>query len=342
MAEEMLFKPITGRALWGPDDFRNKDWIWLIDDDELADIDRALRGVQALGLGVGQFTREQFPLPVFSAKLAAIRMELLEGVRFALVRKLPVDRYSVPELEIIYWGLGLYLGNGIGQNASGALLSHVTYHGLDASNPNVRGYQDRRHQEPHNDLADVVGLLCVRKARSGGASSIVNIPSVYNELLETRPDLLPVFYRGFHLDFRGEGSDPNATTDYRVPNFGIAQGQLFVFFGRRGIEAAMRKRGEVPSALEAEAIDYLQTLLEKPEHRLDMELETGDIQFVNNYAVMHARTAYEDFEEPERWRLLLRLWLNLDDIVLPENMARFTRAGFSQVAAANPDNRIGE
>lgn len=342
MGQDILRAPVTGRSLWAPEDFQGDSWIWRISSEEITEIDRALRQVQKLGLGVGEFGVEQFPLKSFREKLAAIREELIHGVRFALVRGLPVDRYTVPELEVIFWGIGLYLGHGIGQNAAGALLSHVTHHGLDPSNPNVRGYQDRRHQEPHNDLADVVGLLCVRKARSGGASSIVNIPSVYNELLETRPDLLPVFYRGFHLDFRGEGSDPNATTDYRVPNFGIAQGQLFVFFGRRGIEAAMRKRGEVPSALEAEAIDYLQTLLEKPEHRLDMELETGDIQFVNNYAVMHARTAYEDFEEPERWRLLLRLWLNLDDIVLPENMARFTRAGFSQVAAANPDNRIGE
>jgi len=332
MGEEILRTPISGRALWGPDDFRGDDWIWRIDEREAADLDNALRNVQRLGLGIGQFTREQFPLPVFAGKLAAIRKELIDGIRFALIRKIPVERYSVPELEIIYWGLGMYIGQGIGQNAAGSLLTHVTFHGLDPANPNVRGYQDRRHQEPHNDLADVVGLLCVRKARSGGASSIVNIPAVYNELLATRPDLLPVFYRGFHLDYRGEGNDPNATTEYRVPNFGLADGKLCVFFGRRGIEAALRKRGETPTAEEAEAIDYLQTLLEKPEYRVDMQLETGDIQFVNNYAVMHARTAYEDFDEPERWRLMLRLWLNLEDLQLPDRLARFTRSGFADVA----------
>lgn len=332
MAETILTSPIAGRSLWGPEDFKGDSWIWRIDDREIAEIDAALRQVQGLGLGVGQFGIAQFPLDSFRRKLAAIREELMDGVRFALVRNLPVERYSVAELEIIYWGIGLYLGRGIGQNAAGALLSHVTFHGLDPSNPNVRGYQDRRHQEPHNDLADVVGLLCVRKAKSGGASSIVNIPTVYNRFLAERPDLLPVFYQGFHLDYRGEGNDPNATTDYRVPNFGVVDGRLFVFFGRRGIEAALRKRGETPTPQEAEAIDYLQTLLEQPEYRLDMELETGDMQFVNNYAVMHARTAYEDFDEPERWRLLLRLWLNLDDLVLPERLARFTRAGFADVA----------
>lgn len=336
MADEILNTPVTGRSLWQPANFTGNDWIWRIDAEELAEIDRALHNVRSLNLDVGQFGAKEFPLDRFAKKLAAVREELIEGVRFALIRGLQVERYSIEELEIIYWGIGAYIGAGIGQNAAGTLLTHVTFHGLDPSNPNVRGYQDRRHQEPHNDLADVVGLLCVRKSKSGGASSIVNIPAVYNEMLRSRPDLLPIFYRGFHLDYRGEGNDPNATTEYRVPNFGVADGRLFVFFGRRGIEAAMRKRSETPTAVEAEAIDYLQTMLEKPEYRLDMELETGDIQFVNNYAVMHARTAYEDFEEPERWRLLLRLWLNLDDIVLPERLARFTRAGFADVAVKNP------
>ncbi|WP_339692074.1 TauD/TfdA family dioxygenase [uncultured Parasphingorhabdus sp.] len=332
MEDEILKTPITGAALWGPEDFPGDDWVWRITDEELADIHNAFLNAQSRRLRLGEFGKEDFPLPVFGKKLEEIRQALIEGVRFALIRKLPVDRYSVSELEVIYWGIGTHLGSGIGQNASGSLLTHVTHRGIDPSNPNVRGYQDRRHQEPHNDLADIVGLLCVRKAKSGGASSIVNIPAVYNEFLANRPELLKIFYRGFHLDYRGEGDDPNATTDYRVPNFGVADGNLSVFFGRRGIEAALRKRGETATVEETEAMDYLEDLLNRPEYRLDMQLETGDIQFVNNYAVMHARTAYEDYEEPERWRLMLRLWLNLEDIQLPPRQARFTRAGFADVA----------
>lgn len=332
MNNQIKMEPINDASLWSAEDFVDDSWIWKISEEELQELDNALRGIQAKGLKLGEFTQQDFPLPIFSKKLADIKNELINGVRFALIRKLPVEKYSVEELELIYWGIGTYFGNGITQNAKGALLTHVTHHGLDPTKGTVRGYQDRRHQEPHNDLADVVGLLCVRKAKSGGASSVVNAPAVYNEILRTRPDLLPVFYRGFHLDFRGEGKDPNATTDYRVPTFGVAGGKLTLFFGRRSIDAAFIKRGETPTKEESEALDLMEKLIEKPEYRTDMQLETGDIQLVNNYAVMHARTAYQDYEEPERWRLMLRLWLNLEDIELPEALERFSRSGFSKVA----------
>jgi TfdA family taurine catabolism dioxygenase TauD len=40
-----------------------------------------------------------------------------------------------------------------------------------------------------------------------------------------------------------------------------------------------------------------------------MELQPGDIQLVHNHTILHDRTAFEDFPEPERKRHLLRLWL---------------------------------
>jgi hypothetical protein len=40
-----------------------------------------------------------------------------------------------------------------------------------------------------------------------------------------------------------------------------------------------------------------------------MTLERGDLQFVHNHTVLHDRTAFEDYPEPERRRYLLRLWL---------------------------------
>jgi len=332
--ESIIDVPVTGRALWRSGDCESTHWIWHFETDELAELDAALRRVQRHGLALGQFGRDDFPLPALGTKLAAIRNELVEGVRFALIRNLPVERYSVSELELLFWGIGSHIGSGIVQNAAGALLTHVTHHNLDPKNPHIRGYQDRRRQEPHNDLADVVGLLCVRKARSGGESSIVNSYAIYNEFLRHRPDLLHVCYRGFHLDYRGEGDDPNATTSYRIPLFSSLAGKLFVFYGRRGIEAAMKKRGEQAAADERAALDLLDQIIAEKDLRLDMQLEPGDTQFVNNYSVLHARTAYEDYPDPQRWRLLLRLWLNLPEIQLPSRLARFTRAGFGELAPA--------
>jgi hypothetical protein len=331
MTQEILDAPVAGPSFWTASDFDGKDWICQLEREELDELDAALAGIRRRGFLLGGFGASDFPLPTLQAKLLEIRREVVSGQGFALLRGIEVEKYSVEDLELIYWGIGSYLGTGLGQNAHGDLLTHVTFHDLDPNNPNVRGYQDRRHQEPHNDLADMVGLLCIRKARVGGASSIVNMAAVYNEFLRRRPDLLPIMYRGFHLDYRGEGADPYSTTPYTVPVFACQAGKLSCFYGKRGIEATFRKRNEEPTAQEREALALMDELIMVPEFRLDMDLQPGDIQLVNNYAVLHARTAYEDYDEPNRWRLLLRLWLNLPEARPPEDIARFTRRGFADV-----------
>lgn len=326
---EILEVPVSGRSAWTRSDFAGKDWVCHLDEQDNRDIAAAFATLKSSRLQLGEFSINEFPLPHLAKKLAAEREDIIYGKGFSLLRGLEVERYTVDELELIYWGIGAHLGDGIEQNAHGDLLTHVTFHDLDPNNPNVRGYQDRRHQEPHNDLADIVGLLCVRKAKAGGASSIVNMGSVYNAFLERRPDLLPIMYRGFRLDHRGEGDNPLSTTDFTVPVFANQQGRLMCFYGRRGIDAAFRKRSEQPSPQEAEALALMDELIMTPEYRLDMDLQPGDIQFVNNYAVLHARTAYEDYEEASRWRLLLRLWLNQSEAEPPESIGRFTRKGFA-------------
>ncbi|MBL8549570.1 MAG: TauD/TfdA family dioxygenase [Hyphomonadaceae bacterium] len=327
-------EPVRGPALWTAGDLAEKDWVWRLESAEQEELDRALEDVKGRGLRLGEFGPREFALPRLAPKLAAIRSDVVDGKRFALLRGVKVEGLSVQDLELVYWGIGSYLGAGLGQNAHGDLLTHVTFHDLDPSNPNVRGYQDRRHQEPHNDLADMVGLLCIRKAKSGGASSIVNMAAAYNAFLARRPDLLPIMYRGFYRDYRGEGADPSSTTPYRVPIFAHEEGRLTCFYGRRGIDATFKKKGVAPSREEEEALALMDELILAPEFRLDMELQAGDIQLVNNYAVLHARTAYDDYDDPGRWRLLLRLWLNLAEAKPPESIARFTRRGFEDVARA--------
>lgn len=336
---EILETPVAGRSAWTKSDFAGKTWWCDLDEQDNAEIVAALAGIKQRGLALGQFDASDFPLPRLEQKLAEQREEIVNGRGFSLLRGLDVDRYTVEELELIYWGIGAYLGSGIEQNAHGDLLTHVTFHDLDPNNPHVRGYQDRRHQEPHNDLADLVGLLCVRKAKTGGASSIVSMASVYNAFLERRPDLLPIMYRGFRLDYRGEGNNPMSTTDFMVPVFANNHGRLNCFYGRRGIESTFRKRNERPDQEESEALELMDELIGVADYRLDMDLQPGDMQFVNNYSVLHARTAYEDYDEPSRWRLLLRLWLNQSEARPPESIARFTRRGFADLVkrdAASP------
>ena len=328
-APHMLTETITGRSVWTRHDFdRDDSWIRRLDGDELKDLDTALQHVKARGLGCAEFDTDDFPLPVVGPRLAAIREELINGRGFVLLRKIPVELYSLPDLETIYWGIGCHLGMVISQNARGDVLTHVTMHAnLDPKNPNVRGYQDRRHQEPHNDLADVVGLLCVRKAKSGGASSVVNSASMYNAVLKNHPEYLPVLYRGFYMDTKGEGGGANGVTEERVRVLSWHKEHLYLWFANRRFESAFPKMGVEPTALERDALDYLQALTLKDEYRIDMQLENGDIQFVNNYRVMHARTGYEDHDDPAIWRLMLRLWVNLPELELEPDFSKLIRLG---------------
>jgi hypothetical protein len=316
---EMLQQPVKGPSLWTRSTMEGQDWLWRLSEAELADLHQALQSVEAKGLGCGDFDASDFRLAVMADRLKAIKQEIMDGRGFAVMRGLPVEHYSIPQLEAIYWGIGCYLGRAITQNDEGDLLTHVTMHGLDGSKQLVRGYQDRRYQEPHNDRADLVGLLCVRTARSGGLSSIVNSAALYNELLREHPEYLPIMYRGFRIH-RGAG----IVTDEPVKAFNYFRGRLFIWFQMRNIERAVQKLGPLPE-LERKALDYFTELASRSEFRLDMSLEPGDMQFVNNYTVLHSRTAYEDYEEPSRWRVLLRLWLNLEEQELDPDFAKYTR-----------------
>ena len=74
----------------------------------------------------------------------------------------------------------------------------------------------------------------------------------------------------------------------------------------------------------------------------------GDIQFVNNHTVVHAREAFEDYQEWDKRRHLLRLWLSSPlGRALPEfmserwgNIEAGTVRGGIKVAGAMPQVRL--
>lgn len=195
------------------------------------------------------------------------------------------------------------------QNAAGHLLGHVRDLGLSSDDPNTRIYQTRERQTHHTDSCDVVGLLCLRAAKAGGLSSLVSSTTIFNEIRRRRPDLLRVLLDPIETDRRGEvpeGSKPYFT----IPVFNSHEGMFSAIYQRQYIESARRFEGVAPlSKLQIEALDLLDQLANDSHLNLMMELEPGDIQLVHNHTILHDRTAFEDYREPERKRHLLRLWM---------------------------------
>ena len=83
-----------------------------------------------------------------------------------------------------------------------------------------------------------------------------------------------------------------------------------------------------------QALDTLHNLAE--ELCMEMTFAPGDMQFINNHVIYHARTAYEDREGArDQRRLLLRLWLAMpnsralpaDHATLWTNVEAGTRRG---------------
>ena len=303
-------RPIRAPSAWvGAELGRSEEWLHTLSGGEIDELDAALRATQRRGLAIQAIGRAEFPLPTLAPALAAILGTLLHGRGFVLIRGLPIARYALEEAATIYWGLGAHLGRPLSQNAKGHLLGHVRDLGLDVRDPAVRVYQTPERQTFHTDSCDIVGLLCLQKAKSGGLSSLTSSMSVYNEMARRRPDLAVLLFQPFATDRRGEvpeGMQPY----FQLPVFNEYKGQLSVIYARRYIESAQRFP-ELPRLSEAqrEALDLFDALAEDATLRLDMAFEPGDMQFLHNHTILHDRTAYVDWPEPERKRHLLRLWL---------------------------------
>ncbi len=300
-----------GPAAWvGRDMARRTDWIVRFSEADLAEIEGAVATALARSDDLITLERRDFPLPRLAGRLRAIENEVVRGRGFVLLRGLPVERWTRRQSAAAFWGLGRHFGDPVPQNAQGHLLGHVKDIGKDPHNPEHRVYQTSYRHRFHTDSCDIVGLLCLRRAKAGGLSRIVSSTTLFNEVARRRPDLAEVLAAPFTVDRKGE-VPASKGPHYGLPIAHHHAGQLTMIYARDFIEAAQRF-ADAPrlSAGQIAAMDLVDELAEDPDLHLDMAFEPGDIQFLHNHQILHARTAYVDYPEPERRRHLLRLWLS--------------------------------
>ncbi len=307
---EIRTQPVASPAVWtGREMAARREWVHTLTAEEIADLDGAVACARATGKPLGELRREDFPLGVLADSVERWLDELERGRGFLLVRGVPVERYGEGDATLAYWGLGLHLGMPVSQNAAGDLLGHVRDLGLDRRDPTVRLYKTREQLGFHTDGADVIGLLCLRPARSGGTSRIASSAAIYNEILRRRPDLVPALYEPFPFDRNGE-ERPGEAPYFALPLCRYADGWLRTFYIGWYIRDSQR-HASAPrlTAAQREVIDLIDEIASDPSVHLDMDFRAGDIQWLKNSVILHARTDYEDHAEPERKRHLLRLWL---------------------------------
>ena len=302
--------PLTTTDAWlGRDMARREDWRRVLSDEEIRELMAARAAARSASPDRGVWTREDFPLPRLGVEVAAWLEALDRGRGFLLLRGLPVAEIGAEAAADIYWGLGLHMGRAVSQNTDGDLLGHVRDTGADPNAYGVRLYKTRAEQDFHTDGADIIGLLCLQAAKSGGVSRIVSSAAIYNRLLSERPDLVPALFSVFPFDTQGQHK-PGSPAWFSRPICRLTDGRLNLFFIPWYIRESQQHADAPRLTADQEAVlRFIETTANDPDHFLDMDFQPGDIQFLKNASILHKRTAYEDWDDPALKRHLLRLWL---------------------------------
>jgi hypothetical protein len=302
--------PIRTAAAWRSSDFDGDDaWIQPLGDAEIAAFDAAIAFARLTGKPLDELGPEDFPLPSLSGRIEDWRRELETGRGFLVLRGAPADRWDQPTASLFMRGLGLQFGRLGVQNPQGDVIGEVRDTGAASRDSAARKYATSAEFRFHCDASDLVGLMCIRQARSGGESRIASSVAVYNEIRQRRPDLADRLFGPVPLDLRNEQAAGAAPYADVIP-CAFDGATLRTFYISDYFRSVDRHGVQLPPAL-LELMDLYEQVAADPAVGLAFKLRPGDIQILNNHVTLHARSAFED--EPGRERLLLRFLVSVLD-----------------------------
>jgi len=292
-------QPAIDPAGWSPEDFGAvATWSYRLSARDVGELADAVASVQRHGIAIEAVTLDNFRLRALADVLADIKRELTDGRGLVMMQGFPVDHFDRKAVATAYLGLGAHLGQTMSQNAQGHILGHVKDLGGNYADLNTRGYMTNAEMLFHADGSDYVGLLCLQGAKRGGESRVASSVTVYNRILETRPDLAKVLCEDFYRSRSGE-VNPGDRPYFTQPMFSFTQG----YFSATGAGAAIDKAQKLPgvpsyTGAQKEAVALYRQTVE--ECAVDIPFEAGDIQFLNNFVTLHTRREYEDWAEEGR------------------------------------------
>ncbi|KAF4471165.1 family oxidoreductase [Fusarium albosuccineum] len=311
---------LTGDLVWdGETVAETYDWAYVLNADQLNEIDQALKHFQGLDISLGHLSPETFPLPNLHPELRQLSDELHRGHGFFVIRGLDVDKYTRQENIIIYVGISSHIAQQRGRQDSkfngqpaDVVLTHVKdlSRGLEKGAIGSPAYTTDK-QVFHTDTGDIVSLFCLETALEGGASRLASTWRVYNELAKTRPDLIHTLSQNWDVEIFANSDKKFATRPllYHQKATESTPERVALQYARRYFVGfgALPRSHDIPPITEAqaEALDTLHFLGEKLS--VSTNFRKGDVQYVNNLAVFHARDGFTDSETQQRH--LLRLWL---------------------------------
>ena len=315
----MLHNPIDGKSAWIRRTLDAGDYLMPLPAACLAELDAVLHEIRANPLPAIVYTPDQFDLPACRAFMAQVKAVLDDGVRFALVDRLPVESMGKEEGKTLFWLLSSLIARPVAQKRyaylpNGMIADVVDTGAKPTPGSGVRPDQTNVELIYHNDNAynrvmpEYVGLLCLQTAKSGGLSRAMSFNTAHNALLERFPDRLPRLYQPLVFD-RQKEHFPDEPPTFEAPVFEYDGKTLRARLGLHQVRNGYGMRGEPIDPETRAAIDALDQVFADTSLSFDFMMERGQMQFVNNRQVGHSRTLFEDYAAPEARRHMVRLWM---------------------------------
>jgi alpha-ketoglutarate-dependent taurine dioxygenase len=308
----VLRHPSSERLVWLADDISPGDYLVPITDTALAEIDRLAAFFSDNPLPLLQRKLDEFELPACRAMMARMKSILDEGVGFAVLDRLPLENYPLETMLEVYWVLGQYMGRPVAQKWNGQMIYEVADTGADYAY-GTRGSYTSVELNFHTDnafarmLPDYVGLFCRHPARSGGVSRFCSLYSVHQRLFEQYPEQLARLNQPVLFDRQKEHRD-GAEPVCLAPYFSWRNDRLFARANASLIRKGYAVAGVTMDPALSTALDAIDEVCASSDLWYEASLQRGQIQYLNNHEVGHYRSAFEDYDEPERKRHLYRLW----------------------------------
>jgi alpha-ketoglutarate-dependent taurine dioxygenase len=307
-------RQIEGPSAWVRADVRIEDWRVELTSACLDEIRRVVEELRVYPLPTVVLGPGDFAMPACRAAMAQVRDMLTRGVRFAVVDRLPMADMAAGEATAVYWLLSSMVARPVAQKLDGTLIYDVLDTGQEAMpgsgvRPDKTSIEIRFHNDnAYNDTPpDYVGLLCLRRAMRGGHSRVISFHTTHNRLLAQFPERVARLYEPFWFDRQRE-FHPGETPIFAAPVF-AAESEIKARFSVHQINGGYAMKGEPVDAAGEAALAAMLDIFEDPALSVDFDLEPGQIQFVDNRALGHSRTAFVDDPDPAQKRHLVRLWL---------------------------------
>lgn len=304
--------PLEGPGVWRRDDVRREDWLLPIPPAAVAEVERLADDLRRHPMHVTALDRRDYALDACAAFMGTVRQTLDTGVGFAIVDRLPVEHCDKAELTKIYWLLSGMIERPVAQSFDGRLLYDVRDTGARIDT-RVRGDLTRQELSWHTDYGfnhppPYIGLLVLRTARAGGVSRVASMLTAHNALRARHPELLARLYQPFWWNRQGEHAAGDAATHF-YPIYERDSGGVRARYIKWLLYKGYELMGETFDALGQRALETMFDIMSEPDHHVPFELAPGQIQYVNNFRIAHCRTEYDDPDEEESKRHLVRIFL---------------------------------